>query len=112
MVDQVYRPRKPQLSPLWKCLCRHFYDFVQAYPEAYEKKYGFLKPAVEEVVDKYLECGDLSKGFARLHCDKCNKDYLLAFSCKGRRFFAAGTGPSSLKSLHCAASICTSNEYN
>jgi len=33
---------------------------VQAYPEAYEKKYGFLKPAVEEVVDKYLECGDLT----------------------------------------------------
>jgi transposase-like protein len=86
MVDQVYRPRKPQLSPLWKCLCRHFYDFVQAYPETYEKKYGFLKPAVEEVVDKYLDCGDLSKGFARLHCDKCNKDYLLAFSCKGRWF--------------------------
>ena len=62
-----FRPRKPQLSPLWKCLCRHFYDFVQAYPETYEKKYGFLKPAVEEVVDKYLDCGDLSKGFARLH---------------------------------------------
>jgi len=35
---------------------------VQAYPEAYEKRYGFLKPAVEEVVDKYLDSGDLSKG--------------------------------------------------
>ena len=46
----------------------------------------FLKPAVEDVVNKYLDCGDLSKGFARLHCDKCNKDYLLAFSCKGRWF--------------------------
>jgi len=86
MVDQVYRPRRPQESPLWKCLCRHFYDFVQAYPEVYESKYGFLKPAVEDVVNKYLDCGDLSKGFARLHCRKCNKDYLLAFSCKGRWF--------------------------
>jgi Transposase zinc-binding domain len=46
----------------------------------------FLKPAVEDVVNKYLDCGDLSKGFARLHCAKCNKDYLLAFSCKGRWF--------------------------
>ena len=86
MVDKVYRPRKPQLSPLWKCLYSHFYDFLQVYPETYAKKYGFLKPAVEEVVDKYLGCGDLTKGFARLHCDKCNKDYLLAFSCKGRWF--------------------------
>jgi len=51
MVDQVYRPRKPKSSPLWKCLCRHFYDFIQAYPGQYEKKYGFLKPAVEEVVN-------------------------------------------------------------
>ena len=54
-MDQVYRPRKPQTSPLWKCLCRHFYDFVQAYPAAYEKKYGFLKPAF------------LGRGFYRGH---------------------------------------------
>lgn len=46
----------------------------------------FLKPAVEEVVDKYLDCGDLTKCFARLPCDKCNKDYLRAFSCRGRWF--------------------------
>jgi len=59
---------------------------MQAYPGKYESKYGFLKPAVEDVVNKYLDCGDLSKGFARLHCAKCNKDYLLAFSCKGRWF--------------------------
>lgn len=85
-MDQVYRARKPKESPLWKCLARHFYDFTQAYPGSYEKRYGFLKPAVEEVVNKYLDCGDLSKGFARLHCDKCKKDYLLAFSCKGRWF--------------------------
>ena len=49
MVEQVYRPRRPRESPLWQCLCAHFYDFVQAYPEKYEKKYGFLKPVVEDV---------------------------------------------------------------
>ena len=67
------------LSPLWQCLCTRFYDFLQAYPDQYESKCGFLKPAVEKVVNKYLDCGDLSKGFARLHCDTCKKDYLLAF---------------------------------
>jgi hypothetical protein len=77
MVEQVYRPRRPKKSPLWQCLCAHFYDFIQAYPEKYEKKYGFLKPVVEDVVNNYLDCGDLSKGFARIYCENCKKSMLL-----------------------------------
>ncbi len=50
-VKQVYGPRRPQESPLRQCLCAHFYDFIQAYPEKYEKKHGFLKPVVEEEVN-------------------------------------------------------------
>jgi transposase-like protein len=59
---------------------------IQAYPEKYEKKYGFLKPVVEDVVNNYLDCGDLTKGFARIYCEKCKKSMLLPFSCKGRWF--------------------------
>ncbi len=86
MVEQVYRPRRPKESPLCQCLCAHFYDFIQAYPEKYEKKYGFLKPVVEDVVNKYLDCSDLTKGFARIYCENCKKSMLLPFSCKGRWF--------------------------
>jgi putative transposase/transposase-like zinc-binding protein len=38
------------------------------------------------VVEKFLGCGDLTKGFARIRCDACRHEYLLAFSCKGRYF--------------------------
>ena len=43
-----------------------------------------LKPVVEDVVNKYLDCGDLTKGFARIYCENCKKSMLLPFSCKGR----------------------------
>ena len=33
---------------------------------------------------KYLECGILAHGFARVWCEDCAHDYLLAFSCQGR----------------------------
>ncbi|HCM13277.1 MAG TPA: hypothetical protein DHW85_08855 [Lachnospiraceae bacterium] len=29
---------------------------------------------------KYLDCGDLRQGFARVKCDDCNHEYLLPFS--------------------------------
>ncbi len=46
---------------------------------------------VEREVRAYLECGVLAHGFLRVHCDACGHDRLVAFSCKGRGFYA---GPS------------------
>ena len=37
-------------------------------------------------VNKLLDCGDLEQGFARVRCDHCKHEYLLAFSCNGRWF--------------------------
>jgi hypothetical protein len=45
--------------------------------------------SIREVVDKYLNCGDLHCGFARVRCPSCANEYLLAFSCKGRYFCPA-----------------------
>jgi len=39
---------------------------------------------VEHEFRRYLECGLLSGGFARLRCPECGDEKLLAFSCKGR----------------------------
>jgi len=86
MVAQVYRPRRPRESPLWQCISRHFDTFLNLYEERYQPRYGFLRPIIPEVVNKFLDCGDLERGFARVRCDHCNHEYLLAFSCKGRWF--------------------------
>ena len=86
MVAQAYRARKPKASPLWQCLSRHFDEFLAGYEERYQPRYGFLRPIIPEVVNKFLDCGDLERGFARVRCEHCHHEYLLAFSCKGRWF--------------------------
>ena len=39
-----------------------------------------------DVIYRYLDCGDLHFGFARVKCEDCGHEYLLAFSCKRRHF--------------------------
>jgi len=39
---------------------------------------------VEKELRGYLACGILAHGFARLRCDACHREHLVAFSCKGR----------------------------
>jgi len=80
----IYHPRDPKASPLWQILDRHYDDFEKSYPEKFEKKYGFFRPVVGEVVRSYLRCGDLKQGFARVRCNNCGYEFLLQFSCKTR----------------------------
>jgi len=37
-------------------------------------------------MERYLDCGILHNGFARIKCGDCGHEYLLAFSCKRRHF--------------------------
>jgi len=39
---------------------------------------------VEEELRKFLACGSLAGGFARLKCEACGKEKLVPFSCKRR----------------------------
>jgi len=34
--------------------------------------------------DELMACGIFAHGFARVRCDDCRVDFLVAFSCKGR----------------------------
>jgi len=64
----------------------HFDHFTAPYPREYQSRYGVLRGVIPEVVDKFMQCGGFAKGFARVRCDECSHEYLLAFSCKGRWF--------------------------
>ncbi|MBL7218168.1 MAG: transposase zinc-binding domain-containing protein [Desulfobacteraceae bacterium] len=86
MPESVYRQRNPQNSPYYQCVEDHFETFEEVYDERLERRYGFFRPYVKQVIYRYLDCGVLHNGFARVRCDNCGHEYLLAHSCKRRHF--------------------------
>jgi hypothetical protein len=81
-----YRPRKPQTTAFYQCVEDHFESLEQVYDERFARQYGFFRPYVRNVIYRFLDCGVLHNGFARVRCDSCGHEYLLAFSCKRRHF--------------------------
>jgi hypothetical protein len=75
---RVYRPRNPRATALYKCAARH----------APELKAGgrFGRHVEENVIARFLACGDPRHGFARIYCDRCQHACILALSCKARYF--------------------------
>ena len=65
----VYKPRRPQASPLFPLVINHFRAFHNAYDERFAGAYRDWRPVVCEVADKFLSCGVLDHGFARVRCD-------------------------------------------
>ena len=82
----VYKPRRPQASPLFRLVQDHLHRLQTVYDERFAREYGPWRPVVAQVTDKFLACGILEHGFARIRCDDCAHEYLLAFSCKCRYF--------------------------
>ena len=83
---QLYQPRQPRRSPLWRCVRDHGRAFLTDYDRHHHARDGPLRPVVGEVLEKFTRCGDLHRGFARVRCPHCQLEYLLAFSCKTRGF--------------------------
>jgi ribosomal protein S27E len=81
-----YLPRQPQDTDYYHCVEDYFETFVQEYDDRFSRQYGFWRPYIEKVIYRYLDCGDLRHGFARVKCKDCGHEYLLAFSCKRRHF--------------------------
>ena len=50
----IYRPRHPERTVLYRVFFHHFERFVAEYESRFERDYGFFRPIIQEVVEKYL----------------------------------------------------------
>jgi hypothetical protein len=80
----LYRPRNVRATPLYQFLEAYYEDVKAIWEERFEKRYGFWRGFVDQVVARYLDCGVAEAGFARLKCDTCGAERLLTLSCKQR----------------------------
>jgi len=60
----VYRPRHPERTVLYRVLFHYFDRFLAEYEGRFEKEYGYFRPIIKEVVERYLDCGNFRSGFA------------------------------------------------
>ncbi len=79
----VYRRREPTATPLYPIVQHHLETFLADAAEADPHCAG-VPGWVEDDFRAYLRCGILAHGFARIRCDACAAERLVAFSCKGR----------------------------
>ena len=86
MCVATYKSRINRKSVYFLCVQDHYEELVSVWEERYQQKFGYWRSSVTDVIYKYLECGDLHFGFARVKCSECKHEYLLPFSCKCRHF--------------------------
>ena len=82
----TYLPRRPQGSPLYRVLADHFEALERAHEERFEPTHDPVRAAARRAVGRFLDCGLLEHGFARVRCGACRAEFLVAFRCKGRHF--------------------------
>src|SRR4030042_3209668 len=83
-IGTFYRPRDHEASPFFKVVRERFADFVTGYQQRYQERYGYWRPVIRSSIDKFLKCGDLKEGFARVRCPDCKEEFFVAFSCRQR----------------------------
>jgi hypothetical protein len=80
----TYVRRRPEDTVLHRVVREHLETFLA---EARLRGGGEGLPAfVEREFREFPSCGVLARGFARFRCTDCQREILVAFSCKGRGF--------------------------
>ncbi|NQT85333.1 transposase [bacterium] len=78
-----YQRRTPETTALYAVVRDDFETFLDDARLRHESGAGYPK-FIESEFRRYLDCGILARGFARLRCPSCGFERLVAFSCKGR----------------------------
>ena len=76
----VYKPREKNV--IQEILQNHFKSFEENYDTQYSGKYGKYRIIrIKETVERFIECGDYSKGMARIKCTNphCGHEYFRPF---------------------------------
>jgi hypothetical protein len=84
----MYVPRTPSKTDLHKIIRE---NYRQVFFDK-ENAGSNLPFHLEREFKKYLTCGIPAYGLARFHCSCCQKDKIVAFSCKGRTLCPSCTG--------------------
>ncbi|MBE0460275.1 MAG: transposase zinc-binding domain-containing protein [Candidatus Aminicenantes bacterium] len=53
----------------------HYFDtFLLEYENRFKREHEYFRPVIQEVVEKYLDCGNPKCCFARIRCGDCGKE--------------------------------------
>ena len=74
--SSTYRRREPERSILYETVRAHWNTLLAEVAQRTDG--GSLPGFVIAEFERYLSCGILANGFARVHCDACGKDLLVA----------------------------------
>ena len=58
----------------YQCVEDYFEVFEQIFEKCFERRYGFYRPYVMQVIHRYLDCGILHNGFTRIKCEECGHE--------------------------------------
>ena len=57
---------EPQYSLYYQCIEYNYEAFERVYDTKYLEKFEYFRPIVSKIIYKYLDCGILANGFARV----------------------------------------------
>ena len=60
-------------------LADHFETLERVHEERFEPVHGPLRRVARAAVGRFLDCGLLKHGFARVRCSACRSEFLVAF---------------------------------
>jgi hypothetical protein len=65
-------------------LADHFAALERVHEKRFEPSHSPLTSAARRAAERLLDCARLEHGFARVRCNRCRAEFLVAVSCHGR----------------------------